>query len=120
MRDFGFWVRIVAISQLFSLVLVNFGDSRLSPDNPLLNLRERPPPPRPLSEIVAEARPAGAAAASAPGTMSDEKMLKVAGWGADREEPANWNDKETGPAGEFLSAQEQDPEELDWGKSSAE
>jgi len=25
MRDFGFWVRMVAITQLFSLVLANYG-----------------------------------------------------------------------------------------------
>ncbi len=38
MRDFGFWVRIIAISQLFSLVLSNYGDGWLAHDNPVLNL----------------------------------------------------------------------------------
>jgi hypothetical protein len=42
MRDFGFWVRIIAISQLFNLVLASYGDGWLAHDNPILNLGDQP------------------------------------------------------------------------------
>lgn len=92
MRDFGFWVRIVAISQLFSLVLANYGDGWLAPDNPILTMHEKPAPPKPLREIMEEARPTGAAAASVSSSMEADRRRDVAGWGGTDEPEADWND----------------------------
>jgi hypothetical protein len=60
MRDFGFWVRIVAITQLFSLVLLNYGEGWLAPDNPVLTLAAKTAvveaPSEPEVQIPSEAK----------------------------------------------------------------
>ncbi len=43
MRDFGFWVRVIAITQLFCIVLANYGDHWLSADNPLVTVSQARP-----------------------------------------------------------------------------
>ena len=80
MRDFGFWVRIVAISQLFSLVLANYGDGWLAQDNPILNLGDKP------ARVASRAEPAPAKTPElrqtdgedGPGTWEEQYG---AGWG---------------------------------------
>ncbi len=81
MRDFGFWVRIIAISQLFGLVLANYGDGWLAHDNPVINLAERSvksptPIEQPAADVPAKAKRADSNADS--GTWQD---LYAEGWG---------------------------------------
>ena len=80
MRDFGFWVRIVAITQLFSLVLANYGDGWLAHDNPILNLAEN----RAGSQLPAESEAAAspkAKRADGPNDAGTWEEQYVAGWG---------------------------------------
>lgn len=117
MRDFGFWVRIVAISQLFSLVLANYGDGWLAQDNPILTMHEKPAPPKPLSEIMEEARPKGAAAANVSGSMKQDKLRDIAGWGGADEPEADWNEDDSADVG-YIEPwfEDEDKNESDWGK----
>lgn len=79
MRDFGFWVRLIAISQLFSLVLVNYGHGWLSEDSSVVNLvKGTPNIPQdepPASAAPKARRPVDQVGA---GTWQDQY---TAGWG---------------------------------------
>jgi hypothetical protein len=80
MRDFGFWVRIVAITQLFSLVLANYGEGWLAHDNPVLNLGEKPAAAPSPAEPAAKAAPRAGDPdeETGPGTWQEQYG---AGWG---------------------------------------
>ncbi|MCB2048136.1 MAG: hypothetical protein KDE32_07890 [Novosphingobium sp.] len=92
MRDFGYWLRMLAIAQLFSFTLANYGEARLDPDNPLLNLNKKPPAPKPLSEIVVESRPKGVPAQTVSTSLHDQVQRDIAGWGGADEVEAGWDD----------------------------
>ncbi len=119
MRDFGFWVRIIAISQLGFMVLAHYGNGWLSPDNPILVRGGEPVVRKPLSQIVEESRPKDALQAIARAGMRNEDLGRIAGWGSDDEPAANWDEADEDAAvDEFLAF---DPnanpdEETDWGK----
>jgi len=121
MRDFGFWVRIIAISQLGFLVLANYGDGWLSPDNPILVRGGEPVAPKPLSQIVEESRPKDALQAIARAGMHDPDFSRVAGWGGSEEPAANWDEPDEETAIDEFSAFDPNAnsdEETDWGKAA--
>ncbi len=118
MRDFGFWVRIVAISQLFSLVLINYGDGWLAPDNPILTVRqdtpraEAPPPPPPVVDQAKfwNAKPKDFS------ESRDDGDLAAEGWGGGEEADAPGDDEGGEAQDAELPIDEPEPaDDPDWG-----
>jgi hypothetical protein len=122
MRDFGFWVRIIAISQLFFLVLANYGDGWLASDNPILTVRNRPAPvdPLPAPPPVKEAQLWSSGRSDFAGSPGEDRKLDANGWGGgDEAEPDAESEAEDEPwvpdEGEGSGSAEAAPEPDDWG-----
>jgi hypothetical protein len=115
MKDFGFYVRMVAILALFGIVLANFGGQWLSPDNPIV-ASEKPEALKPLRQVAAEARPRKASVTSISHDDRSARKLGAAGWGGDepdrreKDEDADSSFDEAGTPGAA-------DEESDWGSS---
>lgn len=121
LRDFGFWVRVVAITQLFSVVLINYGDGWLASDNPILTVHKRQaqadappaPPPSPPRPATSEADFSKAAFA----TKKRGDNNPDDGWGGE-DDAASAADDSPGDGEEpWLAAEEPDSqrEDDDWG-----
>ncbi len=82
----------------------------------MLNLDERPAAPKPLSEIVAEARQKGATAASIAVSLEESKQHDLAGWGGADEPEADWHDDGSDGAGNAPWFEGDKSEESDWGE----
>jgi hypothetical protein len=77
----GLRLRLIAISVLFIVVLVNFGGHWLSPNNPIVAPREKPAPQKSLRQIAEEARPKGLPVMSVEDMQDAQRQLAVGGWG---------------------------------------
>lgn len=120
MRDFGFWVRVVAISQLFFLVLANYGQGWLAPDNPVLTVSKGPAPLEPLpgdpvpgKPQVQEAQLWNSGRSDFAGSPGEDRKLDANGWGGAEDEAqaadAPWDEGDSSPQGESASG------DSDWG-----
>lgn len=123
MRDFGFWVRIVAIGQLFFLVLANYGEGWLAPDNPVLTVRKGPAPLEPLpgdpvpgEPEVQEANLWNSGRSDFAGSSGEDRKLDANGWGGGEDEQTEAADEPWVPHEDDNSAKgESVSGESDWG-----
>jgi hypothetical protein len=123
MRNFGFWVRIVAISQLFFLVLANYGEGWLASDNPILTVRNRPAPPEPLpgdpvpgQQAVQEAQLWNSGRSDFAGSPGEDRKLDANGWGGGEDaEPEATEEPWVPGESEGSGSAEAAPEPDDWG-----
>ena len=121
LRDFGFWVRVVAITQLFSVVLINYGDGWLSSDNPILTVQKRQaqadappaPPPSPTRPATSETEFSKAAFA----TKKRGDSNPDDGWGGGDDAGSAADDSPLDGEEPWLAAEEPDGqrEDDDWG-----
>ncbi len=123
MRDFGFWVRVVAITQLFSLVLANYGEGWLASDNPILNVRKAPPPPAaalPPPPVMDQAKFWSGKPSDFGGAANDADDLAADGWGGGEPDSAGTgSDAEEADNSDSWSGDSEPPEESGWGSSPA-
>ncbi len=131
MRDFGFWVRMVAISQLFGVVLSNYGGHWLSPDNPLVTMGDKPA----AVQHAEKANPVTSGEKGADESADDSVELRAERWGGaedlapEPEEDADWAagggdgaEEEADADPEFNEGSEavENLDESQWGGGAAE
>lgn len=78
MRSFNFWVRIVAISQLSFIVLANYGDYWLAPDNPLVARSQAAGRAASIADGPSDSSPQAAEPSQA---KADDEVLRAERWG---------------------------------------
>jgi hypothetical protein len=76
MRDFGFWVRVVAITQISSLVLINFGQAWLADDSAVLTV----PHQAITRDYADEAKRSPSIEQQAGARPADARVLGAEGW----------------------------------------